>query len=614
MGQLRTRLKLLTGILLIVLAVWIAYLPSLSGGFILDDEGLVIDNRIINSAEGLFLSWSSTRAVDYWPMTNTTFWIERRLWDRTAPGYHFTNFVLHIAEALLIWVVLKRLSIPGAFLAAALFAVHPVNVESVAWIAQRKNVLAMLFFLLSILWYLKFLMPATSMGMAPESKPSQGGPREREIARRWLAAKLATAHGPLPTVHCPLFYWLSLAGFILAMLSKGSTAILPVLLLLIVRWIRPLTRRDAMLAAPFFLVAFVLTLVNLWCQARNSSTAIREADFLQRLLGAGGVVWFYLYKAILPINLAFIYPQWRIEIGNPLWRLPLICAMVVTAVLWRYRKTWSGPCLFAWIFFCVALLPVMGFTDVGFMRFALVADHYQHIALIGAVALAGAGWSAWRRKLKRSAIASANLVAIATVGILLFLAWRQNGIYTDAVTLYKAALVKNRDCWMIYDNLGEMLFNAGRFKEAEENLEQALHLQPDSYDAHHNLGNVLVKMGRIEQGMDHYKQALHYKPDYPLGYNSLGSALVQTGRIQEAIEQFKEAIRLEPEFLKAYNNLAMAYVKNNQPTEAITTAQKALDMLRAKQDAVRAKQVEDWLKSYKAGLSRPDYMPNQKKP
>jgi tetratricopeptide (TPR) repeat protein len=571
---------------------------------LLDDEELFVSNKIITSPQGLHLLWASIKAVDYWPMSNTTFWIEQRLWGRNTTGYHLTNGVLHIVESLLIWIILKKISIPGAFLAAMLFAVHPVNVESVAWIAQRKNVLAMLFFLLSILWYLKSDMPTINVGMAPvASMRSHGGPWERVTSPR-----------PPASSAWPIFYWLSLAAFVLAMLSKGSAAVLPVLLLVIVRWLRPYFRRDLLRTAPFFAIAAALTVVNVWFQMRNAATAIRNADFMERLLGAGGVVLFYLYKAILPIDLAFIYPQWHVKVGNPLWWLPLIGVIVVTAALWHHRKGWSRSCLFAWLFFCAALVPVMGFTDVGFMKFSLVADHYQHIALIGVVTLVGAGWIAWRRKSRGLTLATADVVAIAAVGIIMFLAWRQNGIYRDAITLYKETLMKNQDCWMVYDNLGEMLFNAGRTEEAEANLEQALRLKPDSHDAHHNLGNVLVKLGRLEEGMEHYEQALHYKPDYPPAHNSLGSALVLAGRTREAIEHFKEALRLEPEYFKAYNNLALAYVKTHQSSEAIATAQKALDIARSKNDTVRAKQIEDWLNSYRAGLSGGASAPHSKGP
>ncbi len=220
------------GAVLIAILACIAYLPSINGGFILDDDRLLTDNNLIKADGGLYRFWCTAEPMDYWPGTSTTLWVEWRLWEMQPAGYHVTNLLLHVVEALLIWLILRKLSIPGAFLAALLFAVHPVNVESVAWISQRKNVTAMLFFLLSILWYLKYA----------------------ELARRpcsaWypLAAKPSTVRRPLPAVssfilHPSSFnflYWLSLAAFVLAMLSKGSVAVFPVLLLGIVWWLRSL--------------------------------------------------------------------------------------------------------------------------------------------------------------------------------------------------------------------------------------------------------------------------------------------------------------------------------------------------------------------------------------
>ena len=278
-----------------------AYRPSITGGFILDDDRLIYDNDLIKASDGLCQFWCTTKADDYWPVTNSTFWIEWRLWGMNSTGYHVTNLILHIVEALLIWIILRKLSIPGAFLAALIFAVHPVNVESVAWIAQRKNMMAMLFFLLSILWYLKdTTVPTASVGMAP-------------TCPRRIHCPLASLHPSPSILHSSLWYWLSLAAFVLAMLSKGSVVVLPVLLLGIIWWLRPLTRLDLMRTAPFFLVAAVLAGVNVWFQTHGHGEVIRIASFSERLLGAGGVVWFYLYKALLPLDLDFVYPQWHIQ-------------------------------------------------------------------------------------------------------------------------------------------------------------------------------------------------------------------------------------------------------------------------------------------------------------
>ncbi len=213
--------RVLAGVVIIVLIAFLAYLPSLCGEFILDDDKLLTDNHLIKAADGPYRFWCTTEAMDYWPLSNTTLWIEWRLWGMNPTGYHVTNLFLHILAALLVWLILRQLSLPGAFLAAIIFAVHPVNVESVAWIAQRKGLLAMLFFLLSILCYLRQFSASCS-----------------DNAQRSRHAQCADhAHG-VRGLLMGRWYWLSLAAFVLAMLSKGSVAILPVLLLVIVWWRR----------------------------------------------------------------------------------------------------------------------------------------------------------------------------------------------------------------------------------------------------------------------------------------------------------------------------------------------------------------------------------------
>ncbi len=379
--------------------------------------------------------------------------------------------------------------------------------------------------------------------------------------------------------------------------------------------------------------------MNVWFQTHGEDIEIRTVGFAGRLLGAGGVIWFYLYKALLPVDLAFIYPQWRIEAGNPLWWLPLLAALVVTAVLWRYRQGWSRPLLFAWGFFCVALAPVMGFVDVYFMKFSLVADHYQHIALVGVIVLVAAGWSVWHQRLQEPARWAAKVVALVVAGTLMLLTYQQSGLYRGEITLYQAALEKNPDSWMTHNNLGAALFQAGRLPESIEHFRQALQLKSNLLQAQNNLGKALLQVGRLQESIEHYRQALqlksddpdahyslgvaldqagqlqeaikHYqqalrlKPDYPEAHNNLGILLFQTGRSQAAIEHFEEALRLKSDFIMAYSNLASAYAGMHQATKAIATAQKALELARSQGQTAEAKRIEDWLNSYRASLSGP---------
>ncbi len=559
-------LRVLVGAALIAAAVLLVYSPATNGGFILDDNRLLTENELIRDSGGLYRFWCSALATDYWPATNSSLWIEWRQWGMRPAGYHITNLILHTAESLLIWVILRKLAVPGAFLAALVFAVHPVNVASVAWITQRKNTMALLFFLLLTLWYIKGMQCAAS----------KTAPGRLESASRDTTSGVIHPSSFIP--HPSSLYWFSLAAFVGAMLGKGSVAVLPVLLLVIVWWRRPLTWKDLLLIAPFFAVAALLTIVNLWFQTHGTEAVARDAGFTERLLGAGGAIWFYLYKAVLPLDLAFVYPLWHIKTGNPLWWLPLFAALIVTAALWRLRGTWSRTILFAWAWICVALAPVLGFIDVGFMRFSLVADHYQHIAIIGPVALAAAAWSAWQRHAQGRSHWAAVAIAPLAVAALMLLTWRQTDLYRHAITLYQDTLQKNPDCWMVQNNMGLALKDAGRPQLAIEYYRRALLLNPRFADAESNLGNPLFETGKIGEAIEHLERALSLNPNHAPAHNNLGVILAQTGRPQEAIQHYKQALKIKPYFPEVYNNLGNLVYGKGQMRDAIEYFQKALSL------------------------------------
>ncbi|MCC6126883.1 MAG: tetratricopeptide repeat protein [Pirellulales bacterium] len=594
------------GAALIAVAVFFAYFPSIEGGFIWDDHLLITDCKLIAASDGLYRFWCTTDPYDYWPVTNSSFWIEWRLWGMNPTGYRVVNLLLHVSESLLIWYLLRKLAVPGAFPAALLFAVHPVNVETVAWIAQRKNLLAMLFVLLSMLWYWKAEMSggeraaraankknpndAEPLGgsalIAQNSIPTSYPPEVvKKLGQAPHNTHYSTDNRQLGSEPVPFFYnlaspwyWLSLLAFALAMLSKGSAAVLPALLLGMIGWRRKLSWRDLARTAPFFAVSAVLVGVNIWFQRHGAETVIRNAGFIERLLGAGGAVWFYLSKAILPIDLCFVYPQWRIQTGNWLWWLPLLAALAVTVALWRYRGKWSRPVLFAWGFFCIALVPVMGFTDVYFMKYSLVADHYQHLALLGPIVLAAAGWSAWRGRSRGAAPAFAMLAAILAAGTLATLTWRQSRQYRDEIALYRATLEKNPDCWMACNNLGKALLEAGRPEEAIGCFRSSLRLNPQNHEAHNNLGTVLCDRGEISEAIEHFREALRLKPDFLDAQYDLGLALAKAGRPDEAIFYYREALKTDPEYAKAYNGLGNALIEIGLWPEGIESFERAIEL------------------------------------
>ncbi len=521
----------IVGALVLCCVAVVAYLPALRSGFIWDDDTLVTGNSLVRSASGLRKFWFTAEAADYWPVTMSSFWLQFRLWGTWAAGYHAVSVGLHVAEALLLWAVLGRMRIPGAYVAAFLFAVHPVNVETVAWISEQKNLMAMLFLLASTWWFLGW------------------GIAERRAG-------------------C---YALSLGAFTLAMLSKGSVAILPLVFLGIIAWHRPVTLRDILRLAPFLVVAAVLTAVNVWFQSHGSPLVIRQAGWLERLLGAPAVVGFYLGRAVWPWNLMFIYPEWHVTAGDLRWWLPLGAVAVVTAVLWGGRKGRSRPLLFGWGFFCVALIPVMGFADVYFMKYSLVADHYQHIAIIGVVALAGAGWSRWAGRGRAGWV-----VAAAVIGCLTVATYRQCRIYRDAETLYRATLRKNPRAWIADTNLGLILFNTGRVREAIPHYEAALRNKPDLVEADIDMGISLAVLGRPAEGIVFLRKAERLNPgSWEARYN-LGIALGDDHRYAEAAAEFEAANRIKPALAEGQNHLGEACAQSGQPDRAIAAFSEAI--------------------------------------
>lgn len=542
--------------LLLAAVVFAAYAPSWHGGFIFDDDTLITKNTLLKAPDGLYSFWFTTRPTDYWPATMTALWAEWRLWGLNPTGYHIFNLCLHIGSSLLLWRILRRLRIPGAWLAAFIFGVHPVNVESVAWIAQIKNTLSQAFFMLSVYLFLRTRWFERTEGVG---------------SRKSLFVQRDKYQFPRPDP----FYILSLLAFLLAMLSKGSVAVLPLILLGIIAWRRPLKAGDALRIAAFFAVAAALTLVNVHFQARGLITPIRTAGLVERLLGAGAVIWFYLGKALLPLDLIFVYPQWRISADNPLWWLPLLAALAVTGVLW-FRRGRLKPLFFAWLYFCAGLIPVMGLTDIYFMKFSLVADHYEYVAMIGVAVAAGSGWSWWARRATGGGALLARSAAVAAVGILAALTWRQSGIYRDAETLYRVTLERNPLCWLADNNLGNVEIDSGRRTQAFAHYAEALRLNPDYGEAHFNLGLLLKDAGDAPAALQHFERAVELRPDYAPAHYYFANSLRGVGRSDEAVAQYGLALRYKADFPEAENNMGITLASAGRVGEALPHFEKAV--------------------------------------
>ncbi|MFA6134143.1 MAG: tetratricopeptide repeat protein [Phycisphaerae bacterium] len=528
--------QVMSGLLLLGLSI-ASFGPALAAGTVWDDAVLIFQNPFIHAADGLRTFWLTTKADDYFPLTSTLFWVEWRLWGADPIGYHVVNILLHAMVAVAVWRVLRRLAVPGAFLAAAIFAVHPVVTASAAWISEGKNTLCMLLFLLSLLAYLRF----------------EDGRR-----RAWYLAALVC--------------------FLLALLAKTAVVTMPAVLLLLCWWRRGrVTAKDLLRATPFFVLSLTLGLATVWFQHKIQVDVFRPEGFLSRLAAAGWCIAFYLYKIVLPLRLSIIYPRWQVDASWPLAWLPLLALVVLAVVAWRNRAGWGRPVLAGLGYFVLMLLPVLGLVAMRFHLYSLVSDHLQYMAMIGPIALAsGVAATIFRRRNLPDWLAVvAGGVLIAVLGGLSF---QKSLSYRDDLRLWTDVLQTNPQAWAAHNNLGNVLSSQGQSGLAIEHYRQALKLKPDFAQAHNNLGIALKSQRQFGAAIEQYRQALRLRPDFPEACNNLGDALASTGQAAEAIEQYRQALRLKPDYPEAHYNLGNALNSTGRAAEAVEEYRKALEL------------------------------------
>ena len=492
---------------LLVLAYW----PALRGGFIWDDDAYVTDNPMLSAPDGWRSIWfSAHRQSQFFPLVYSTLRLEYTLWGLNPLGYHLVNLVLHAINALLVWRVLKRLTVPGAWIAAGLFAFHPVQVESVAWISELKNVQSTLFYLLSLLAWLRFI--------------------ETDARSRWGT------------------YGLALFFYLLALLSKTTTCTLPAALLLAV-WMRgeKITARRMGQVVPFVALGVAAGLLSIWWESHLGNyreNVGQHLTGLQRVLLASHALWFYVSKLLCPVNLTFSYPHWGLNVGdaaNYLWLAG--CAAVVVAG-YIFRKKLSNAMIAAVIFFVATLSPLLGFIPLYTFLYSYVADHYQYVACIGLFCLAADG-------LRR-------LPTMASISVLILLAaitWQQAHAYHDIKTLWRDTLVKNPASWFSHNNLGMILKEEGNTDEAVAHYQEAIRLHHDYANPNYNLGIIYYQRGQVDEALKHFQETVRLTPDDSEARNNFGATLRAKGRLDEAIEQFRAAIRLNQDYPLAQANL-----------------------------------------------------------
>ena len=538
------RRQYLAGIAIVAMTL-AAYVPAMRGGFIWDDTDYVLNNQTLRSVEGLGRIWFELGATrQYYPLVFTTFWMEYRVWGLAPFGYHAVNVVLHAIAAVLLWRVLRFLAVPGAWPAAALFALHPVHVESVAWITERKNVLSTVLYFGAALAYLRYAL----------------GPQRRSTVALYAAA---------------------IVLYIAALLSKSVTCSLPAALLLVLWWQRDRFKwADGVRLAPFLLAGVVSGWLTVWME-KVSVGAAGEAwnlSFMDRCAVAGRALWFYAGKLLWPSNLTFVYPRWPLGVW---WHVGLAAAAVAVMIgLWLARRRVGRGPLVAVSFFAGTLFPALGFFDVYPMQYSFVADHFQYLASVGLLVLFCAVGTLVLRRLGRGAVWPGAVVTGAILGTAGFLTFQHGRVYADIETLWRDTIAKNSTAWMAHNNLGNELFSQGRIHEAIKEYRAALRIRPDRAPTHNNLGIMLTHLGALENAIARFREALRIDRTLPGAHANLADVLVIQGRFGEAMAQYDEELRLRPRWPLALRGIAWILAVHpdphqRRPEKAVALARRA---------------------------------------
>jgi len=527
---------------LLVGMVVAAYGPALSAGFIWDDDDYVTENPLLHESDGFERIWLSMDAPSqYFPLVYTAFRVEYGLWRLDPFGYHLINVLLHAANALLLWLLLRRLEIAGAWFAAAVFALHPVQVESVAWITERKNVMSLFFSLLSLLAWMRFVEP------------------RRNPARR--------------------FYALALVWYALALASKVTACTLPAAQLLLL-WLRghSIDRRRIAQVAPFVALGVAMGLVITFWERYHIGTMGDRFTIapIESFLVATRATWFYLGKLLWPAQLAFSYPKFEIDPSDPFQYSWALAGAILLVALWCWRHAIGRAPLVAAIFFVATLSPLLGFIPLFTFWYTYVADHYQYMASIGPIALLSAGATQLlrdRTSLGNVGLGSAAALVLAVLGLL---TWNQSRVYESEETLWRDTIAKNPTSWMAQTNLGRFMLREGRFEEAVEEYGRVFAIKPDAYRARIGRAGALVKLGREREAESDFKAALELKPDLYTAHQALGRLSWKRGARAIAIDHYEQMIAIAPQNPAGHFLMGRALESRRQFREALVHYRNAL--------------------------------------
>jgi tetratricopeptide (TPR) repeat protein len=601
----------MVGAIAIALTTLVAYVPALRGDFLWDDTEYIPNNPVVRSADGLWQIWTDPTATpQYYPLVFTGFWAEYRLWGAAPLGYHLVNVIGHSLNASLLWRLLAQMEVPGAFGAAMIFALHPVHVGSVAWIAEQKNVISGLFCLLTLWMWLRLT-------------------RKRS---RWS------------------YLW-ALTFFACALLSKVTVCAFPVCLLLITWWLRDrCSWREWAQIAPFLILSIGPGMVSLWRERLTHTSgdfAAMRLSLIERTLVAARAVWFYAWKLFWPVDLTAIYPQWTVDPRLPQSYGFLLATIGLVLVLWWARSRLGKAPLVAVLYFIVMLSPSLGFVNVGFMRFSFVADHFQYLASIGLIALSVSLLSEIFKGLRRPLWMPRDAVSIGLALLLGVLTWERAAVYQSARTFWRDNVTKNPQSFLGQYNVGtdlllagypaeavphfavaerlqpsflpsrinwamallaqgntdaaieqltaaahtnlewsafareklaEVLSTHGRLADAEREYTALLIASPQRADLHDKLANILYAEGKLDDAVREYREVVRLNPSDADARADLGGVLVAQGNFDEAVQEFAQALRLQPRSAKAHNNWGVALETQGRTEEAAEHFRAALQI------------------------------------
>jgi tetratricopeptide (TPR) repeat protein len=513
-----------------------------------DDNDYVSANpHVLNGLSAGAVAWAFTtnHAGNWHPLTWLSLMLDRQLFGPSPAGFHLTNLFFHIANILLLLLVLKQMTkaIWQSAFVAALFALHPMHVESVAWITERKDVLSTLFWLLAMLAYVRYCRCV--------AVPASIRDTLRRTAKRPSTAGVEAKH----------YYLVAVAFFALGLMTKPMLVTLPFILLLLDYWPleRKISRRLLVEKIPFFALSVISGILTFSIQQSGGGVTILSLN--SRIANVFLSYVQYISKTFWPRNLAVLYPL-PAAASIPFWQAAM-CALLLLGIsvfvvyLGRRNQRYLTV---GWFWFIGTLLPVIGIVQVGFQAYA---DRYTYIPYIGLFIMLAWGspqlLSKWISvsPQRKPILGLSMILVLATLGICTY---RQVSCWQNSITLFSHALEVTQNNYVAYNNIGLAYSKLVRWPQAMEDYRQAIRINPTYAKAHYNLGFAYFSLGHSIEAIEAYKQAVKLKPDYTLAYNNIGVAYSGLGRYNEAIEAFKQAIKINPDSAELHTNLGSTYM------------------------------------------------------